>query len=220
VSVGACLLLSHYLQTHPQRIDRLEIAMARGQWLPLRLALVATVMLPVGTVPAVAQDADDPAALQRQVSRLHGQGKYGEAVPLAKRYVVVARQKHGEEHAEFATAIAWLANVYRAQGRLAEAEPLLKRALAIREKALAPDHPWIGASLNSLADLYRTLGRHAEAEPLYKRSLTVTENALGPDHPNVGTSLNDLAGVCQALGRTAEAEQLMKRALAIREKAR
>ena len=35
--------------------------MARGQWLPLRLALVATVMLPVGTVPAVAQDADDPA---------------------------------------------------------------------------------------------------------------------------------------------------------------
>ena len=59
------------------------------------------------------------------MSRLHSQGKYAEAVPLAERYVALARQKHGEEHAEFAAANAWLAIVYRAQGRYAEAMLLL-----------------------------------------------------------------------------------------------
>jgi tetratricopeptide (TPR) repeat protein len=135
--------------------------MAWGRWLTSRFTLIAIVMLLVFAMPTVgqAQGADDPAALQRQVSRLHSQGKYGEVVPLAKRYVVVARQKHGEEHAEFATAIAWLANVYRAQGHTAEAEPLYQRALAIRERALDPDHPLVGASLNNLAELYRAQGR-------------------------------------------------------------
>jgi hypothetical protein len=93
----------------------------------LRFTLIAIVMLLVCAMPTVgqAQGADDPAALQRQVSRLHSQGKYREVLPLAKRYVVVARQKHGEEHAEFATAIAWLANVYRAQSVTADlAQPI------------------------------------------------------------------------------------------------
>jgi tetratricopeptide (TPR) repeat protein len=193
--------------------------MACGRW--LRSTLTATVVL-VGTLPAMGepQSVDDPAALRRQVSGLHGQGKYDEAVPLARRYVVVARQKHGEEHAEFATAIACLANVYRALDRMAEAEPLYQRALAIREKALAADHPLVAASLNSLAELYRAQGRHVEAEPLYKRSLAVDEKMLGPDHPAVAQAVYNLARLYREQGRTAEAEQLMKRALAIRDKVR
>ena len=81
--------------------------MAWGRWLTLRFTLIATVIVLVCAMPTVgqAQGADDLAALQRQVSRLYSQGKYGEVVPLAKRYVVVARQKHGEEHAEFAAAM-------------------------------------------------------------------------------------------------------------------
>ena len=131
-----------------------------GRWLTLRFTLIAIVMLLVCAMPTVgqAQGADDLPALQHQVGRLYNQGKYGEAMPLARRYVVVARQKHGEEHAEFATAIAWLANVYRAQGRTAEAEPLYQRALAIRERALGPEHPDVATSLDSLAGLYRSKG--------------------------------------------------------------
>jgi tetratricopeptide (TPR) repeat protein len=78
----------------------------------------------------------------------------------------VARQKHGEAHTAFATAIAWLAQLYRAQGRYAEAEPLMKRALAANETALGPDHLTVGSRLDNLAQLYRDQGRYAEAEPL------------------------------------------------------
>jgi hypothetical protein len=65
--------------------------MAWGRWLTLRFTLIA-VMLLVRAMPtaAQAQGADDPIALQSQVSPLQGQGKYGEVVPLAKRSIVVA----------------------------------------------------------------------------------------------------------------------------------
>jgi CHAT domain-containing protein/tetratricopeptide (TPR) repeat protein len=166
-----------------------------------------------------AQGQDDLARLLTAVGRLRGEGKYAEAIPIAERAVDLARKRHGEEHTEFATAIAWLASVYRAQGRYAEAEPLYRRSLAIDEKALGSDHPNVGTSLNNLAELFRTQGRYAEAEPLYRRSLAINEKALGPEHSSVGSSLNGLAALYQYQGRYAEAEPLYKRSLAIAEKA-
>lgn len=158
---------------------------------------------------AHAQGIDELVQLRSEVSRLRGQGKYSDAIPVAERYVAVARQKHGEEHTEVATALSWLGSVYWAQGRHAEAEPLYRRSLAIREKVLGPDHADVGTSLNNLAALYRAQGRLAEAEPLYRRDLAITENALGPDHADVGTSLNNLAALYRAQGRLAEAEPLL-----------
>jgi tetratricopeptide (TPR) repeat protein len=98
---------------------------------PLPFTLIATMVLLLDGVPTVrqAQGADDPAALQRQVSRLHSRGMYADAIPLARRYVIMARQSYGDEHPKFGTAITLLADVYRAQGRIAEAEPLYQRAL-------------------------------------------------------------------------------------------
>ncbi len=158
-----------------------------------------------------AQGTDELARLRSEVSRLHGQGKYADAIQVAERYVALARQRHGEEHTEFAAALAWLGFAYQAQGRYPEAEPLYRRSLAVTEKALGPEHPDVGASLNNLASLYKAQGRYAEAEPLYRRSLAVTEKALGPEHPSVGTSLNNLAGLYRAQGRYAEAADYWRR---------
>ena len=166
-----------------------------------------------------AQGHDELARLRTEVTQLHSQGKYTDAAPVAERYVAIARQKHGEQHAEFAEAISWLGSVYRDQGRIAEAEPLLKRSLAIVEKALGPDHATVAESLSYLANLYRDQGRYAEAEPLYRRSLAVREKLLGLDHSGVGVALNNLAGLMGAQGRIAEAELLFKRSLAIAENA-
>jgi CHAT domain-containing protein/tetratricopeptide (TPR) repeat protein len=168
---------------------------------------------------ARAQGADELASLRIQVSQLYKQGKYSEAAPIAERYVALAREKHGDSHTEYATAIEWLAYVYKAQGRYAEAEPLYKRALAIDEKALGPEHRDIAAALNNLAALYRAQGRYAEAEPLFKRAVTILEKALGPDHPDVAAALSNLALLYDAQGRYPKAEPLYKRSLAIDEKA-
>ena len=193
---------------------------ARFVWCWVALIMLLAV-LPANIAPigAQAQSADDLAALRLRVRQLHSQGKYTEAIPLAERYVSLARQRHGEHHIEYATAISSLAQLYRIQGRYAEAEPLYKRGIAIREKALGPEHPNVGNLLNNLAQLYRAQGRYAEAVPLYKRALAILEKALGPEHADVGNSLTDLAVLYREQGRYTEAEPLYKRGIAIREKA-
>jgi CHAT domain-containing protein/tetratricopeptide (TPR) repeat protein len=185
------------------------------------LVVIAFLMVAASNWPreARAQGVDDLAYLQSQVSQLYDEGKYAEAAPIAELYVALARQKYGDNHTEYATAIAWLAYVSAVHGRDAEAEPLYKRSLAIYEKALGPDHPAVAAALSDLAQLYHAHGRYAEAEPLYKRSLAIREKALGPEHLEVGTVLHYLAALFEAEVRYAEAEPLYKRALAIREKA-
>src|SRR5262245_62398047 len=143
------------------------------------IVLMGSVWSLVLASAAHAQGDDELARLHSEVERLHSQGKYADAVPVAERYVALARQKHGEEHTEVATALVWLGSVYYAQGRYGEAEPVYRRSLAIREKALGPEHPDVATSLNDLANLYRDQGRYAEAEPLFRRSLAVFETALG-----------------------------------------
>jgi len=111
--------------------------MAR-RWLQRWVApiVLATLFLVIAAPMQMrAQGTDDLAPLREQVRQLRGQGKYTEAIPIAERYVALARNKHGENHAVFALAISWLASVYKDQGRYAEAEPLYKRALAIDEMA-------------------------------------------------------------------------------------
>jgi tetratricopeptide (TPR) repeat protein/CHAT domain-containing protein len=168
---------------------------------------------------AHAQADAELARLRSEVSRLHDQGKYAEAIPVAERYLRLARRKHGEEHRKVSDALNWLGLGYNNQGRYAEAEPLYRRSLAIDEKALGSEHPDVAISLNNLASLYENQNRYAEAEPLYRRSVAVWEKALGPEHPGVATALNNLAGLYRAQGRYAEAERLYRRSLAIDEEA-
>jgi CHAT domain-containing protein/tetratricopeptide (TPR) repeat protein len=193
------------------------VCLAR-RWMELIVLLAALV---VGTNPigAQAQDANELPALREQVSHLHSQRKYAEALPLAERYVALARQRHGEDHAEFGTAITWMGRILGAQQRYAEAEPVFQRSIAVREKALGTEHPDVGISLNYLASVYRGQGRYAEAEPLLQRSLAMKQKALGAEHPDVGTALINLAGLYNSQSRYAEAEPLLQRSLAIKEKA-
>ena len=61
----------------------------------LLIGLVAFVA-GIGRMEVRAQGTDDLAALSAQVSQLHGQGRYAEAIPIAERHVALARQKLGE----------------------------------------------------------------------------------------------------------------------------
>jgi CHAT domain-containing protein/tetratricopeptide (TPR) repeat protein len=183
----------------------------------LRCAVVL-IAVTTGATGVQSQGADDLAALRAQVTQLHDQGKYAEAIPIAERYVALAREKYGEKHAEFALATSTLGYEYEAQGRYAEAEPLYGRARAIIE-AIDPEHPIAGTTLSNLARVYRAQGRYAEAEPLYTRALAINEKAHGPDHRWVGSVLSSLASLYREQGRYAEAEPLLRRALGITEKA-
>jgi CHAT domain-containing protein/tetratricopeptide (TPR) repeat protein len=186
----------------------------------VQLVLVAFVIA-AGPRDAPAERAQQNSLddLAEQVGRLYEQGKYADAVPIAERYVALARKTRGDGHPKFARAILWLAKIYESLGRYNEAEPLLKRALAIDEKSYGPQHTEVATDVSDLGTLYYAQGRYAEAEPLYKRALAIKEMVLGNDHLDVATALNNLAVLYETQGRYAEAEPLSKRSLTIYEKA-
>jgi CHAT domain-containing protein/tetratricopeptide (TPR) repeat protein len=184
----------------------------------LGLVLVFTAISFAGAGVTLAQSDDDIDALNRRVVSLLGAAKHGEALPLAERSIAMTRERHGEDHPRYATALNNLAQLFRATNRLAEAEPLLLRALAIREKSLGPAHPDVAVSLNNLASLLTATNRPAAAERLYRRALSIFEKSPDPEHRNVATGLNNLATALRETGRLAEAEALYRRMLAIAEK--
>jgi CHAT domain-containing protein len=155
--------------------------------------------------------------LSQQVVQLHKQGKYEEAVPLAKRALAIREKNLGKNHPSVADSLYNLAELYRNQGKYADAEPLSKRALLIYEKVRGKDHPDVTNSLNNLAVLYSDQGKYAQAEPLYQRALDIDIKALGENHSNVATSLNNLAALYSDQGKYTQAEPLYQRAVAILE---
>jgi tetratricopeptide (TPR) repeat protein len=181
----------------------------------LPILFLSLLVLP--QTPVLAQEARWKE-LSDQVEQLTKQGKYDEALPLAREALKVAENTFGSENLNRANALDHLGTVYWGIGKYADAEQLYKRAIAIREQILGPENPDVAGSLSNLAVIYSFEGRYGEAEPVYKRALAIREKELGPEHPDVAGSLNNLANFYQEQGRYAEAEPLHKRALAIREK--
>ncbi len=167
------------------------------------------------------QDAQPPAefkALENQIADLNRQSKYAEALPLAERYVSLARQRHGEEALEFADAISWLGSSYISLARYDEARPLLGRALELYQRSRGTDHPDTLSCAVSLAQLLFREGRYGEAEPLFKRALEGRERVLGPEDRSTLASVSNLAVLYKFQGRYGEAEALAKRALEAQER--
>jgi tetratricopeptide (TPR) repeat protein len=119
---------------------------------------------------------------------LYAQGKYAYAIPIAKNYVALARNRYGELHTEFAVALSWLAAVYLVQTRYAEAEPLYKPALAIEEKAPGPSTP--PSPLTSTTSP-RSMAPRAATGPQQGRNRAAT----GPQ-PALGRLIPDDDGSC------------------------
>ena len=168
----------------------------------------------------------DVGALNRQVSQLYSQGKYREAIDVARQAVAEAEAEAeaeatlgADEYVATAISLNNLAALYQVMGRYDEALPLGRRALTLLEKTLGPVNANTARTLKNLAQLYRTMGRYDEALPLYRRVLAIDEKALGPDDPDTATDLADLAALYQATGRYDEALPLYWRTLAINEKA-
>ncbi len=108
-----------------------------------------------------------------QVRTLYDQGRYQEALPLAKEAVRLVERELGANHPTFAAHLNNLAALYFIQGRDIEAKALFERALTIFENALGPDHPEVAITLENYASLLRATNRADEAEKLQTRAAAI-----------------------------------------------
>ena len=89
----------------------------RGGWWRTVAAMLAVGVLTCAAVPAArAQTNDELEALRKQVTDLYAAGKYGEAIPLFERFVVLTKSRYGDKSPELTTAFNNLALLYYAQG--------------------------------------------------------------------------------------------------------
>ena len=119
------------------------------------LFLVLSCLL-LGGCAALQRDADllEANRLDRQRKRLFQEGRYQEALVMAKEALSLKEKVLGPEHLDVAGSLNKLACLYYSMGEYDDTLPLLKRSLAIHEKFLDPEHPDVAESLKNLALLY------------------------------------------------------------------
>ncbi|GEM_PF-1180400 len=207
-----------------RQLTALIIAIALVQWSPaLAPAAAAAGRARPGPVkeesPFKEGFESDPAEeLNEKVSLLYRQGKYEEALPLARQAVAATEKVSGGRSPQAARALNNLAWLLQATGDYAGARALFEKALAINEETLGSEDAEVATSLNNLAALLSYEGDYASARPLYERALSIQEKALGPDHPALGDTLNNLAVCLESGGQQQASLPVYERALAVAEK--
>lgn len=146
---------------------------------------------------------------------LYGQGRFHEAVAIAREVRESVRSLIGENHGDYATCCHNLGTMYRAMGLLTEADSTTREAIEIRRRVHGASHPLVAESLCQLGDIYRRLGNLAEAERLILEARELLIRVRGDKHPGYATALIDLAVVYRLQGKYVEAEPLYRQALEI-----
>ncbi len=166
--------------------------------------------LVIGLITLVAQAAAFDSQLElattydNQVIQYYQQGRFQQALPLAKKALRLRTEKQGEKHLETLTSLNNLAIIYKDLYRFSEALPLYEKGYRLSQEVLGEKHPGTLASLSGLAGIYQGLGRLSEALPLHEKGYRISKEVLGEKHPSTLTSMINLAGIYQALGRLSE----------------
>ncbi len=157
------------------------------------------------TTTAQPPELTEANRLGAQVVKLYREGKYDEALPLAKREVELREKALGPETQAVATSVFNLASLYQAKKNYHEAEPLFQRSLAVYEKSFGTDNLRLYPVLESYAFALFGNRKYSEAQQQLKRAVSIRESALGDESLEVARSLYTFGQLSQAIGDYGEA---------------
>jgi tetratricopeptide (TPR) repeat protein len=160
----------------------------------------------------------DAETLGTEVDQLMRQGRYSDAVPLAKQLLSNCEKIMGAEHPATGIVLDKLGRLYDASGDYAHAEATLHQAVRILEKTRGANDRHTTNALNDLAELYRHTGAYARAESIYKRVLEADRANGSKDERNTAAVMTNLASVYMSMGEYGKAERIYLDALGVCEK--
>jgi tetratricopeptide (TPR) repeat protein len=185
------------------------------------LAVILTTLLAASAAAqnaaAPSQTPDEAEALNARVVKLAGEGKYEEALPLARRVVELRSKAAGDKHVSVAGAHMNLAVVLQELKSFEEAEETYKRALSIYEKAGDEYAPQAARALDALA---RLTGDLSNAVSLHERALKLEEKSGGPQSARLAPTLFRLGHLYELRDDYGRAEESFKRFVEISEQAK
>lgn len=177
------------------------------------------------SLPGLAQNKNDNSAelaeakkLSIEIVKLYSEGKYDEALPLAKRAVELKEKVLGKEDTSIADSLNNLGALYMEKQDLKNADAAYKRSLAIYEKAKGADDASLTLMLDKLAWIHYGLSLPGGAEDLLKRSLSIKEKVFGKESTEVGQSLVYLGQLYEKQGKFKQAIPFYQRAVDVLDK--
>jgi CHAT domain-containing protein len=162
---------------------------------------------------------EEARKISEKARQLIRDGKYEEALPLARRALKIREKVLGPDHSNTADSLTQLGLIYELTQHVYMATPLYKRALAIKQKTLEPENPNVASAMHNLARSYLQGGFYSQALPLAEQTLKIREKILGLDHPDTARSAGTLGIIYSEMGSPAQALPLVQRFLQISEKA-
>jgi tetratricopeptide (TPR) repeat protein len=183
----------------------------------LFLALLTASSILALTVTATYQESSDAAALEVQVVKLYKEGKFDDAVPLAKRVLKIREGQLSPSDPLLADSMGNLAMLYLAKGKFDDADSLLKRALAIYEQSPDQNALVLAKTLDSLGNVRLFKSDEKKAEEFFLHALAIKEKNLKPDHEEIFSSFNSLVDLYTVNKDYAKASAMMERIIAIKE---
>jgi len=152
------------------------------------------------------------------VVKLYQDGKYDEALPLAKRALELRERALGPDHEMVQGALLNLAEIYTVTTKYGEAQKLVERLLRTYEKTVGPEDAGTAIFLDKLAFLNYVQGDLGKSEAAYKRALAIREKVFGQNHGEFATSLYMLAEFYRFTGKLEKAQPLYERSTILRGK--
>ncbi|HEV3467811.1 MAG TPA: TonB family protein [Pyrinomonadaceae bacterium] len=148
---------------------------------------------------AVKPEEAEAGRLNLEVVKLFRLGKYGEALPLARRVLELREKALGANHPAVASALYNLGAIHAHKKDYGEAERLYQRAAAVAQQSGAQQAE-LAADINMQLGVLRfRAGDYEQANNYQRRALSLREQALGASHPKLIPDLLNLIEVHFAL---------------------
>ncbi len=151
--------------------------------------------------PARKEALAEAVRLSAEAHRLQAEGKYGEALPHARRALAGSRAAVGDGHPRSAGALALVVRLLWQLGDYEAALPLARDAVKLSRRVWGDLHPNHATCLAELRNALHSLGADTEAIRQHRRGLAIIGQAYGEWHVEYGVRLGSVAYL---LGQTGD----------------
>ena len=166
---------------------------------------------------SVTQELSDATKLQIESVKLYKEGKFEEALPLAKRVLKIREKLLPGNDPLLADSLGNVAMLYLARKKFADADSLLQRSLGIYEQTPGTNALVLAKTLESLGHVRLFKGDIREAERYYLRALSVKEKASALITRRFSSRLTIWWIFMSAIGLQHVANEMLQRIIDIKE---
>ncbi len=146
-----------------------------------------------------------------QIKKFYQQGRYSDALRLARRVRSIVLKRHNSNHYLYADALDNLALLNAKVGNYDKAERFYEECIEVRKSVQGKHHTRYAASLEQLARLYIRLGQYQKSKILLLEALAVRERYPGQKQA-LSDVLNNLALTYEKLNELESSKKHYQRA--------